>query len=265
MTLSTSGYTVGANRPLNHARILWNAISGTITASGTGGDLAANQYTFQRWACGALPATWTLETAADASVDTVFIAGHNLGTTSSTVTIGTSAATTGAFTTRATIVSTDNSTIAAMFNTGAGAAHTIRRIQITVSGASSAVQIGIIRAGVALQMEQPVFGGVRPIGLNRAVETRHSISETGQWLGRTIQRQAAVSSMDWAHLSSAWYRTNFAPFALALPQTPFGLIQNPLRMPESVAWAWTDTTPAPENMGIIDYMSVSLPITGLLD
>lgn len=265
MTLSTSGYTVGSNQPLNRARILWQPITGTITATGTNGSLAANDYTFQKWACGTLPATWTVETVADALVDTVFIASHNLGTTGSTVAIGTSSATTGAFTTRATITPTDNSTIAAMFNTAGGVAHTIRRIQITVSGASSAVEIGIIRAGVALQMEQPVFGGVRPIGLNRAVETRHSISETGQWLGRTIQRQAAVSSMDWAHLSSAWYRTNFAPFALALPQTPFGLIQNPLRMPESTAWCWTDQTPAPENMGVLDYMSVSLPITGLLD
>jgi hypothetical protein len=265
MTLSTSGYTVGSNKPLTNARILWSPITGTITAGGTGGDLAANDYTFQRWACGALPATWTLETAADGSVDTVFIAAHNLGSTGSTVTIGTSSATSGSFTTRATIVPTDDSTIAAMFNTGAGAAHTIRRIQISISGASSAVQIGIIRAGVALQMERPVFGGVRPIGLNRLAETRHAMSETGQWLGRTIQRQALATEMSWQHLSSAWYRANFDAFARALPQTPFGLIQNAARMPESVAWCWTDSVPAPENMGVIDLMSVSLPITGYLE
>jgi hypothetical protein len=36
-------------------------------------------------------------------------------------------------------------------------------------------------------------------------------------------------------------------------------------MPESVAWCWTDETPAPANMGVKDYMQVSLGITGFLE
>lgn len=264
MTLSTSGYTVGSNQPLNHARILYSPITGTVTAGGTNGDYATNDYTFQRWACGALTATWNLVTAADASVDTVFIAAHNLGSTGSTVAISTAATVGGAHTTRATITPTDDSAIAAMFN-NVGVAYTVREVKLTITGASALAEIGIIRAGVALQMERPVYGGIQPIGLTRLVETRHSISETGQWLGRTIQRQASRTAMPWQNLTAAWYRSNFAPFALTLPQTPFGLIQNPSKMPESVAWCWTDETPQPENMGTRDLMAVSLNITGLLD
>jgi hypothetical protein len=264
MTLSQTGYTLGANRPLNHARILWSPITGTITGGGANAALAGNDYTFQRWTPGTLPASWTIQTAANAQVDTVFIAAHNLGSTGTTITVDTSDTTGGAFITRATIVPTDNDTIAVMIN-NAGTPYTIRRVRISLTGASSAVQIGIIRAGVALQMEQAVFGGIKPIGLSRAVETRHSQSETGQWLGRTIQRQASLTEMPWEHLTSAWYRANFAPFAQALPQTPFGLIQNPLRMPESVAWCWTDSAPVPENMGMRDLMRVSLPIIGFLE
>lgn len=263
MTLSTSGYTVGSNQPLNHARILYAPIAGTITADGTDGVLAANDFTFQRWACGTLPANWTLVTAANANVDTVFIAAHNLGSTGSTVLVQTAATVGGTFTTRATIVPTDNSTIAVMIN-NAGSPYVIREIRIRVTGASSAVQIGIIRAGVALQMQRPVYGGIMPIGLNRVVETRHSLSETGQWLGRTIQRQARRTSMNWMHLTAAWYRANFEPFSLTLPQSPFGLIQNPSKMAESVAWCWTDAAPMPENMGIRDLMTVTLDITGYL-
>jgi hypothetical protein len=264
MTLSTTGYTLGSNQPLTHARILYAPITGTITADGTDGDLATNEFTFQRWSAGTLPANWTLVTAADANVDTVFIAAHNLGTTGSTVTVQTASTVGGAFTTRATIVPTDNSAIAVMFN-NAGSPYVIRELRIAVSGSSSAVQVGIIRAGVALQMQQPVFGGVLPIGLNRIVETRHSMSETGQWLGRTIQRQARRTTMEWSHLKASWYRSTFEPFSLTLPQTPFGLIQNPARMPESVAWCWTDQTPEPSNMGLKDYMQVSLAITGYLE
>lgn len=264
MTLSTSGYTVGANRALNCARILYAPITGTVVAGGSNGAYAVTDFTFQKWACGALPSAWTLQTPANANVDTVFIGAHNLGSTGSTVVISTAATAGGVHTNRATIVPTDDSAIAVMIN-NAGAPYVVREVKVTVSGASGAAEIGIIRAGVALQMEQPVFGGVQPIGLSRAVETRHAISETGQWLGRTIQRQARRTQMDWTHLTAAWVRSDFLPFALTLPQTPFGLIQNALRMPESVAWCWTDEAPVLENMGLRDFMQVSLGMTGLLE
>jgi hypothetical protein len=264
MTLSLAGYTVGSNQPLNHARILYAPVTGVITADGTDGGLAANDFTFQRWACGTLPANWTIVLAANADLDTVFIAAHNLGSTGSTVLVQTASTLGGAFTTRATVVPTDDSTIAVMIN-NAGAPYSVREIRIRVTGASGAAEIGIIRAGKALQMQRPVFGGVAPIGLNRLIETRHAISETGQWLGRTIQRQARRTTMDWQHLEAAWYRSDFEPFSLTLPQAPFGLIQNPLRMPESVAWCWVDQPPAPSNMGVRDLMSVSLEITGYLE
>jgi hypothetical protein len=251
-----------ADQPLSHARILYAPITGTITADGTGGSLAANDYTFQRWELGATSGDWTIQTAADADVDTVFIAAHSLA--GATILVQTADTVGGAFTTRATINPTDNSTIAVMMNDGDGP-YSVRKVRLSISGAPETATVGIIRAGKALQMQQAVFGGVEPIGLNRIVETRHSMSETGQWLGRTIQRQARRTQMNWAHLTADWYRANFEPFSLVLPQTPFGLIQNPSKMPESVAWCWTDDTPTPSNMGIKNLMQVSLGITGYLE
>jgi hypothetical protein len=265
MTLSTSGYTVGSNRPLTHARILWAPITGAVTADGAGGDLAANDYTWQRWTADTYPASWTITTDANADVDTLFIAGHNLGSVGATVVVATSTITSGLVVSRATVVPTDDSTIAVMFSQSTGAPHVVRRVRVTISGGTGPAQVGIIRAGKALQMEQPVFGGVRPIGLNRVIETRAAISETGQWLGRTIQRRALSTEMVWEHLRAAWYRANFEPFARVLPVRPFGLIQNPARMPESVAWCWTDAAPKPSNMGVRDFMTVELPITGFLE
>lgn len=250
------------DQPLTNARILWQPIAGTVTATGTGGSLAANDYTFQRWALEATTGTWKIQTASDADVDTIFIAAHSLA--GATILVETAATAGGAFTTRATINPSDNSTIAVMIADTDGP-YSIREFRLSISGAPETATVGIIRAGKALQMQRPVFGGIQPIGLTRAVETRHSMSETGQWLGRTIQRQARRTSMPWAHLTAAWYRANFEPFSLALPQTPFGLIQNPSKMPESVAWCWTDQTPQPENMGIKDLMSVTLDITGFLE
>jgi hypothetical protein len=260
--LDLTGYTVTGNEPLTRARILWQPITGTITADGTDGALAANDFTWQRWSAGPSPSNWTLVTDADADVDTVFIAAHSLA--GCTVLVQTAATVGGAFTTRATLTPTSNRTIAVMIN-DLGAPYVIREFRIAVSGGTGSEQAGIIRAGKALQMTQAVYGGVQPIGLNRIVETQQAISETGQWLGRTIQRQARRTQMDWTHLKADWYRDEFEPFALSLPQTPFGLIQNPQEMPESVAWCWTDESPAPANMGVKDYMQVTLNITGFLE
>jgi hypothetical protein len=262
MTLDTSGYTVTGNQPLTRARILYAPITGTVTADGSGGALAANDFTYQRWDVGVSPSNWTLVTDDDADVDTVFIAAHSLA--GSTVAIQTASTVGGAFTTRATITQSDNSTIAVMIN-DLGVPYTIRELRIAVSGGNGLEQVGIIRAGKALQMTQAVYGGINPIGLSRIVETRHAISETGQWLGRTIQRQARQTAMPWTHLKADWYRSTFEPFAQTLPQRPFGLIQNPQEMPESVAYCWTDESPTPANMGIRDYMEVTLNITGFLE
>jgi len=258
MTLSTAGYTVGSNQPLNHARILWQPITGTITATGTDPILAANDYTSQRWALASGANDWELEAASAADVDTVFISAHNLA--GRTITISTSPDLVTAYTLRATIAVADNSTIAAMFNDD-GAMVSAQRIKISVSEGTGNV-VGIIRAGAALQMTQPFYGGFAPTRLNRVTEGQQSFSETGQWLGRTQKRRALTGKYDWTHLKADWYRANFEPFAQTLPLKPFGIIGNPSRISDDVVWAWTQSDVSPSNMGVRDYMQVGFGIVG---
>lgn len=262
MTLSLAGYTLGANRPLNHARILWQPITGTIAAGGTNGALAANDLTAQRWACGALPSNWTLTAPANVNVDTVFIAAHNLGSTGSTVLVQTAAAVGGPYTTRATIVPTDNDTIAVMIN-NAGTPYVVREVRIQVTGSSPDATIGIIRAGVALQMERPFYGGHAPLNWNRATEAEPQVTEGGQWAGQIVRRISQKAEYSWEHLTQAWYEANFEPFAKTLPSRPFGIIGNPSRLGAAdVGWCWTGQDVAPALMGVRDFVAVSLPVTG---
>lgn len=259
MTLDATGYTVWTNQPLNHARILWSPITGTVTADGTNGDLATNDYTAQRWTLAAGANDWELTAAAAADVDTVFIAAHNL--TGRTVTVWTSPDLVTAYTSRAVVVVPDNSTLAVMANLGSGALISAQRVKISVDEGTGNV-VGIIRAGAALQMTQPFYGGFAPTRLNRVTEGEQTFSETGQWVGRTEKRRALTGKYAWTHLKADWYRSTFDPFAQTLPLYPFGIIGNPLRMPEDVAWAWTQDDPRPSNMGIKDYMQVDMSITG---
>jgi hypothetical protein len=256
MTIRMASYTVGSNRPLSHARILWGMVAGTVTGDGTNPDRAANDYTAQKWTVDA--GTWTLTTAADAQVDTVVIAGHNLA--GKLVTLLTSDDTSSALVSRDSFTPTDNSTIFVMFN-NAGFPYTVRRVAVTVAGTDNAV--AIIRAGVSLQMERPFYAGHTPATKARVTEGEQSFSETGQWLGRTVKRLALTPEYSWRHLSKPWYDTNFEPFAQTLPAKPFAIAGNPAKMPDDVAWAWTNQDARPVTMGIRNLVEVSLSVTGL--
>jgi hypothetical protein len=258
MTINTAGFTLGSNRPLNHARILWNMLTGTVSGDGSNPAYAANDYTSQRWQLDPGSNAWTLVTTADATIDCLFIAAHNLS--GKTVTISTSDTVSGAHTTRATVSPTDNSTICALFN-NAGAAYTIREVRVTVNSGSD-VAVGIIRAGVALQLSIPLYGGHRPLNLNRVTEAQQSFSETGQWLGRIIKRRAVTTTYEWEYLTTSWYDTNFEPFAKTLPLQPFCIAGNPSKIVSDVGFVWTDRDVEPTSMGIKDYRSVSLNVTG---
>ena len=256
MTLVTSDYTVGDNEPLNHARILWDFKSGTASGDGTGAALAANDYTAQRWDSEGA-GSWVFEFDANQDVDTFVIAAHNLAGIA--VTIGTSTATTGGFTTRASFTPSDNSPIFVMANTGAGAAFDVRRYQVSVA---SEAQIGIIRAGEALQMQRSIYSGHNVALWNRVTEGQQAFSETGQWLGRTQKRLAYANSYEWEHITATWYRDNFEPFAQTLPLKPFAIAGNPKAMPQDVAWGWAQGDVQPQNMGVRNFVTMGMQVTG---
>jgi len=252
MTVSTSSYTIGSNQPLHHSRILWDFVTGTSSGVGGGSyDLAANDYTNQRWTATNDPATqpagYQLTGSTQFDFDTVIIAAHNLHIVGVPVRVLTAPETVApfTFTERASVSPADGRPIAFMIN-NAGSPYTVGAVSVRVAaGGVASPSIGIIRIGVALQMPRPLGHGAEPIGLRSVKSVRQMDSETGQWLGRTVQRRRQEASIGWSHLDAAWYRANFAPFADTLPDRPFGLIQNAVSMPESVAWCWTNDDPKP--------------------
>jgi hypothetical protein len=120
----------------------------------------------------------------------------------------------------------------------------------------------IIKAGKALQMTIPIYGGHNPLNLNRVTEAQQQFSETGQWLGRIIKRRAVVSTYEWDYLTPSWYAEYFEPFAQTLPLQPFCIAGNPSKITSDVGFVWTDSDARPTNMGVQAFMSVSLGVTG---
>jgi hypothetical protein len=119
-----------------------------------------------------------------------------------------------------------------------------------------------IYLGKTLDMYRPIYGGHSPFNLSRTTSVRPSMSETGQWLGRTIQRKGFRGAFDFQHLPARWYRDNFDLFVQSARTKPFYIAWRPETFPNEVAYCWTSNDIQPVNMGTRDLMSVSFSAEG---
>lgn len=244
--------------PLNHARILYyNALIGA-TASATSGTTPAavlTPATYSRWTfTGTQTITFVLPIAAN--IDSVGIAAHALGGASVLVQYRTSDA--GSWATFGLSSPTTNDG-ALLYLTSV--AVSVKQLRIAITGTGARV-IGVVYAGIALQMQRPIWRGHRPTNLNRATEYTNNKSEGGNWLGRDIIRQGVRADAAWRNLTPTWYRQYFDPFVVSATKTPFFFSWNPNDYPQDCAYLWTTEDFKPDNAGPRDLMAVSMAAEG---
>lgn len=249
-------------QPLNHARIGYKSIltASNITVSSQATDFpgiaVVNPATYERWKPTAIPATLTVDAGDSVDVDYIGIAAHTIGSSECAVKVSYS------FDSSSWVdideaKPGDNSTIMMIFGKTSA-----RYWRLTISG-STIPLIGVVKIGEALSMQRPIYSGHSPINLNRVTAVRPNISEKGQWLGSSIERQGFSTSFSWQHLKAEWYRKNFDKFASSNPRAhPFFIAWRPLKYPNEVGYCWSTSDIKPQNMGIIDYMSVSMSVEG---
>lgn len=141
---------------------------------------------------------------------------------------------------------------------------TARYWRVVLSGSN--IVISAFKVGKALAMQRAIYGGHTPITLNQTVATRPNMSETGQYLGSSVKRKGFSSSYNWSNLKAEWYRDNFDPFVNSYPQAnPFFMAWRPLTFPSEVAYCLATGNISPSNMGVKDFMSVSMNVEGFAD
>jgi len=248
-TLLTPPYGV------NNAKLGWyNELSG---ASSTVADalVCLIPNTNERYS--ADTATVVFETPSNFTGDYVAIGAHTLGSTGKTVTIGVSSATSGAFTTVHTSSPSNDNAIMATFTS-----QSIRRVQIAITTSGDDFYIGVVYAGAFLQMQRPLYGDHSPINLSQQVEYQNNESDTGNFLSRSIIRRGLVGSFSWRHLQAEWIRTYFKPFQKHAAANPFFILWRPTTYPLECAFCWTVDDISPRNMGIQDFMELTLNVRG---
>ena len=253
--------TPGAlEQPLSHARIGYNNVITSAGLTGTAGvdgyplSNVLNPATFERYKP-TISTSATINIDALSAVDVDYMGLQHRGVTSVLIESSIDDIT---YTTQAEYNPTGNS-VMALFETVIA-----RYWRITLSG--SGVTVVALKLGLSLAMQRSIFSGHTPITLSQTSAVRPNMSETGQFLGASIQRKGLTASYAWKNLASDWYRANFDKFIQSSPRvSPFFIAWKPDLYPNDVAYCLATNDVKPSIDSPNGFMSVSLSVEGFSD
>lgn len=123
------------------------------------------------------------------------------------------------------------------------------------------VYLGVLYIGKALEMQRGVYQGHTPGEFARTDEIRPSVSEGGQWLGRSVVRRGFETGFSFQNLKADWVRSTLAPFLDAAITQPFFIAWRPETKADEVLFGWSNSPIVPTNSGPRDYMSVDFNVS----
>jgi len=244
--------------PLNHARILWRNILVGSAASPTDASIATTPSTWERYVVSdATTVTYTM--GSDFDFDCVAIAAHTFGSTQTELEIYYSADAAGETFIKIYDATPPNDSPLMVLLASVVQA---RRVRLVIADPVATVELGVIYAGACLQMRRPIYGGHRPITLSSVTEYANSVSDSGQWLGRSIIKKGFRTQGAWKYTEAEWVRTYLYPFMESAKSTPFFFAWNRLLFPTEVGYCWTAEDISPVNMGKRDLMEFTITMEG---
>ena len=197
----------------------------------------ANPATAYTWIAGGVSTqTITINTAGQ-EVDYIGIARHNLNQIGLTVTVKYNGITV--------VPATSISDVQALlFLQNPAFPDTV---EIIISGATDAPQIGVMYVGKSLRLERNIYVGHTPITYGRKRTSINGLSENGQYLGAIDVRQVNMTSVSLQNLTPIWYRTMLDPFFKLSPRPPCFWAWRPETYPDEVGFAWIEGDPSMSN------------------
>jgi hypothetical protein len=139
---------------------------------------------------------------------------------------------------------------------------TLWRVVITCTTVFS---IGVISFGAQLALERGMYLGWTPPQFGRATQLIDSSSDGGEFLGRSIIATGIRSQLQLNHASDAWMRTYGLPLIRRIEQKPFFFLPNVTTYPAECVFAYTDGDISPPTQSAYGFMSVSIPIRGMVE
>lgn len=244
MTVYIETSFVGVTYPLTHGRIGYQRAAGVVTAnSEAAGFPAVNAGTLRTdsaWRPAVVPASWSITFAAPSSVSYIGIAKHDLGSKNATIAVRYNDG--GGITTfpgLGAISPTNDKPIMILVDP-----RSVTSITITISSADAMPTIAVISAGVVDEMPRPFVWTGQPISEGEQIAFEDTRSQTGNWLGRSVQSQGLQFSLTMQNASEAWRKTVLQDFKVWAngEGAAFFVAARPAGYAEEVAFAWMNDT-----------------------
>ncbi len=253
--------------PLTHPRIgyenLARSESCTITTSTADtdqeGSSVVNGLTWDFWKPTVIPATITFTFSEAQAIDYCGIAAHTLSECGCAIELeyydGVNWISLGDVQPQST-----NKVIMFLFDE---VSSNLWRLNIT--GGTDIPALGVVYLGKALEVQRRIYGGHTPITLSKKTTMKPNRSEGGQWLGRSITREGAGTSIEFKNLTADWVRSEFYPFMESARLYPFFWAWRPADFPNEIAYCWITGDIAPSNTGTANLMSVSFSVDAIIE
>jgi hypothetical protein len=138
-------------------------------------------------------------------------------------------------------------------------------LRIKLVTTSGPAQIGVASFGEAMIFPSGMKPGFQPPTLSREGKYMNSVSEGGQFLGRSLLRNGAKTKIDLILLDPLWVRENWEPFIRHAEAMPFFFSWDYENHPNEAAFCFTSGKIPPAKYSDPQFMSVSLPVDALIE
>lgn len=239
--------------------------AGTVTASSE--DTANNgqkenvrdHLPYVRWKSTAGGTQWIQAVDSTVLVTYGAIYGHNLGTVGATVQFQYSdnAGSTWSNLGSSVSPSSDDECIYQIWN-GVNAGY----VRAYITGASGAVQIGVLHMGWDMVCERGLAPGQGTPFMQRSNEITRNETHGGQQLPRIIVRKGYDFSIALKGLTNTWYRNNWLPFEDHAEQWGFFYKPLPVTAPTEVLWCELDKKLPRATYSSVQHVSLSVKCVG---
>jgi hypothetical protein len=244
---------------LLHENILESA---TLTASNeaTGFEVenCVDKLTSTWWKPGTTGSqSFVAELATSQTVNSVGIIGHNLGTEGATIAIQYSTASPQSWTSLFTITPSDDNSIFRYDATGASAADW----RILITNCTAATLIGVVAIGEAMTMPGTMPTPFSPVKYNRNNEILNSVTEGGQFTGRSVISEGYEIDIDQNLVTPAWVDANYDALMDRIEVAPFFFVADyqadASPIVDNSAYCWIESVKPPQHIHGSLYMDFS--------
>lgn len=124
-------------------------------------------------------------------------------------------------------------------------------------------RIAVMYLGPVLTLQRRTYVGHTPVNYGRSTAVQSGMSESGQYLGRVVQREVLETALSQQNVDPEFYREKIEPFVKSAITRPFFMAWRPSKYPLEVGYCWLTRNIVPENQLANGFVKFDIQVRAL--